>query len=291
MIKTFLNTSENLFLDENGNFWRGGTPELTIRGNEEITIDLVIASPDYGTEAAAPDNWPADTSWSEKNGISAMLTVDSDYKHRIKGVLDAELASGTSELTVVFSGISNFDELPASGIVTVYSTSGAGESIGYSSRSVSGNKVTLNLDTAAAGSYAAGAVADVKQSPLCLAYLSTAKSDWANGHLVFDLAVDSARLRSLTEYSDTAKVNIDGIELLLYTVNSDNTVSLLRRFLWDSASLVNTLGDPGFPAPLPDAQKNYIAEEIARQLASSGGGTGTGSVSASQAIAYSLIFG
>jgi hypothetical protein len=267
-----------------------------------------------------------------------MLTIDSDYKHRIKGVLDAELAAGTSELTVVFSGISNFDELPASGIVTVYSTSGAGESIGYSSRSVSGNKVTLELDTAAVGSYAAGAVADVKQSPLCLAYLSTAKSDWANGHLVFDLAVDSARLRSLTEYSDTAKVNIDGIELLLYTVNSDNTVSLLKRFLWDSASLVNTLGDPGFPAPLPDAQKNYISEEIARQLAASGGGGtegatnaidvmvsadaeyfaekdvetalqsigsdiaslkeatsggggGAGGVSASQAIAYSLVFG
>lgn len=276
MIKTFLNTSENIFLDESGNFWRDKTPELTIRGNEEITINLVNASPDYGTEAAAPENWPADTSWSERNGISAMLTIDSDYKHRIKGVLSESVSSGAIEVSITFSTLNNFDEIPASGIIALHSITGAAENISYTTRTIAGKTVTFQLDTAVAGNYVEGFAGDVKQSPLCLAYLSAEKSNWQAGKLVFNLSVDSARLRALTEYADNASVDIDGIELLFYVISENSEVLLLRRFLWDTPALVNAMGDPGYPAPVPDAEKDYIAAEIARQLAAGGGGGGSG---------------
>jgi hypothetical protein len=273
MIVTYLNTTDNLFLDQAGDFWRDKTPELTVRGNEKIIIHLVADSPDYGTAAADPASWQPDDYWKDISGISAMLTIDNDYRHRIKGVLSGDVSSGAMAVSITFSTLSNFDEIPISGIIALHSITGATENISYTFRTIAGKTVTFQLGTAITGNYASGSAGDVKQSPLCLAYLSAEKSDWQTGKLVFELAIDSTRLRALTEYSDSAAINIDGIELLFYVVSENNgEVILLRRFLWDTPSLVNTMGDPGYPAPVPDSDKDYIASEIARQLAAGGGG-------------------
>ena len=268
MLKTYLNTAENLFLDSAGNFWRDGEPELTIRGKEELIIHLVADSPDHGTAAATPESWQPDMAWSEIPGISAMLTVDNDYRHRVKGSVTQQLTSGSTAAELSFANLSNPDEIPAEGIVTFYSPGGEFESIAYTRREISGKNAVFSLASAIGSDYAAGNIADVKQSPLCTAYLNVEKSDWSTGKLEFDLAVDSSRLRSLTEYSDTAGISIEGVELLLYSTSPETSaVTILRRFLWDTPSLVNTIGDPGFPAPVPDEQKDYIAAEVSRQMA------------------------
>jgi hypothetical protein len=73
------------------------------------------------------------------------------------------------------------------------------------------------------------------------------------------------------------------MELLLFSTNTDNVTQKIRAFLWDSVTLWKTQGDPGNAAPVPDAEKNYIAAEIQRQLQgfSPGGG---GSTNASDII-------
>lgn len=262
MLTTYYNTTENTFFDADGSFWRDFTPELAVKGNEKINLILVKDSPENTTAEADPETWERDSSWSEIQGISALLTIDDDYQHRIKGTVSAEIASGSTTAALTMPGVSDFAEIPAAGIVTFYSATGASESVSYSARSVEGNVVTFTLGTAVVGSYPASAAADAKQSPLAMAYLNADESDWTTGSLVFDLAIDSARLRSLAMYSDSGKVNINGVEFLFYRTNENSETIILRRILWDTPSLVKPMGDPGFPAPLPDLQKDYIAAEI-----------------------------
>lgn len=266
MLTSYLNTQENIFIDAAGNEWRDGFPQLTIRGRETIGIKLVSASPDYGTEAARPETWPADSKWAATPGISAMLTVDNDFKHRIKATLPAEIAAGASAVVLRFSAV-NVEEIPTSGIITLYAAGGDGESIGYSSWTATGSEITFQLETAVIGSYSAGSTADVRQTPLCLAHLDVAASAWDSGYLEFDLAIDSARLRSITDYSDAASVAIKGVELLLYAVSpTDSSVRILRSYLWDTPSLINTLGDPGYNAPLSDPVTDAISAAIAAKF-------------------------
>lgn len=266
MLTTYLNTADNLFLDSAGNFWRDGYPRFTVRGKEQILINLVTDSPGYGTEAAVPNNWPVDSFWGDVPGIAAVLTIDNDYKHRIKGSVSAGVSAGAMSVSISLPGLNNAAEIPLTGIITLYSVAGDFENIGYSSREISGKTAVFTLDTPLENDYVSGADADVKQTPLCVAYLNSSESDWRNGKLVFDLTVDSARLRSMTEYSDAASISIEGVELLLYTSGDTGAVTLLRSYLWDTPALINSIGDPGYAAPVPDKTIDYIAAEITRQI-------------------------
>lgn len=267
MLNIYLNTSENLFLDDKGNAWRDGTPEFTVGGKEEIHIFLKRESPDWGTSAAAPAEWRNDATWAEMSGISAMVTVDNDYLKYARGTLAGTVDAGVRVVTITFPEAK--EELNTAGIIRLFSADGSIENIAYSDRVVNGNEVTFALDTETVKGYSAGVQADCTTSPYAQAYLDAERSSWEEGHLVFDLILDSARLRAENDYKSQEKVAILGMELLLYTTLADGAIQVLKAFLMDTATLRNVQGNPGFPAEVPDLLADKIAaavERIAQQM-------------------------
>lgn len=260
MLKTYLNTIDSEFYDADGNLWRNGYPQLIVGGHEEIKIILCTNTEDASTGLADPDRWERDGSYSNINGISALLTVDSDSIHYLKGTLSTSINEGAVTLSAVIAA--DYSTIPDSGIIRIYSEAGEAEYIAYNSRIVSGNTVTFALATAVNASYTSGCIVDVQQAPICQAYIDNSKSDLAKGELVFNLVCDSDRLRALTDYSNSDTISIKGIELLFYVTDENNYVRKLRAYLWDSPSLRNSMGDPAFPAPLPDALQNTVAELV-----------------------------
>lgn len=264
MLTIYLNTTENLFLDAAGDGFPEKSPELSVGGKEEIRIFLKKETPDWGTPGASPGAWQADTSWSKISGVSAMLTVDDDYQKYTKGRLVGALSEGAESLMATFTE-ADVEDIQKNGTLRIFSSEGDIESIAYAARSVNGSEITFVLESAVTRSYAEGMNVDCTTSPLAQAYLSAAKSNWQTGELVFDLVLDSARLRAENDYKNQANVNIQGIELLLFA-NSDGNVQILRSFLLDTASLRNVQGNPGFSAPVPDPMRNTISAEVGRQI-------------------------
>lgn len=262
MLKIYLNTVDNQFLNAEGNFFPERSPELSVGGREEVHFYLKKATPDWGTAGADPSAWQTDTSWSEITGIAAMVTVDNDYRKYAKGTLTATMASGSRSVSAT---IANAEDIPQKGVLRLYQPDGSYESVAFSSREINGTAVTFALDTAVLKGCGQGGTLDCTTAPLAQAYLDAAKSHWGTGELVFDLVLDSERLRSENDYSDNETVAIKGLELLLYTVNN-GTVQILRSFLLDTAILRNVQGNPGFNAPLPDPFADHIAAEVDRQL-------------------------
>ena len=278
-MKVYLNTNENLFLDQMGQMFRDGLPRLIVGGHETFEIMLKTNTPDYGSEGADPDSWPVDSSWSEIDGISAMLTLDSDYILQIAGKLLEDIAAGSLTAVAEIKDVEN-EDIPQSGTIRIYAANGDYEDVAYSQREISGSNITFTLGTALVGSYPADSSLDCRQSPLASCFLNAADSDWESGKLVFDLAVDSLRLRRETAYSNSATIAIPGMELLLFHTTADSITRKIKAFVWDSVSLWKTQGDPGSTAPAPDDSKNYIAAEIQRQLQNLVPGGGGGSTNA-----------
>ena len=264
MLKTYLNTIDSEFYDADGNLWRDNFPQLIVGGHEEIRIILCTNTDNASTDLADPENWERDVSYANINGISALLTVDSDSIHYIKGSLSTSVNKGAVSVSAVISA--DYSTIPDSGVIRIYSEIGEAEYISYTSRSVDGNTVTFALGTALKQAYSANSIVDVQQAPICQAYIDKSKSNLANGELVFNLVCDSDRLRALTDYSNSDTISIKGIELLFYVTDENNYVRKLRAYLWDTPSLRNSMGDPAFPAPLPDPLQDTVAE-LVRTLA------------------------
>lgn len=262
MLTIYLNTTENLFLDASGNGFPEGYPKLSVGGKEEVHLFLKKSTSDWGTEGANPNSWTPDTSWGEIPGISAMLTVDDDYKKYIKGALAENINAGELTLPVTMG---DAEDIPLQGVLRLTAADGAVESVSFSSRSISGQQVTFTLGSPVARDYPKGSVADCTAAPLAQAYLAADKSNWSSGELVFDLILDSARLRAENDYKDQEKVPVNGIELLLYSLDK-NIVQVRRAFLLDTATLHNVQGNPGFNAPLPEPMLDNIAAEVGRQI-------------------------
>ena len=267
MLKTYLDTTDSVWLDESGNFWRDGFPQLIAGGHEKIKIILVKSSPNHATEAANPDSWERDTSWAA-DGNSAMLTVDTDYKHLVKLSFSAIPNAGDTSLSFSASGLST-SEFSAFGEIYLYRADNSFDALGYSGFSVNGDVITFTLsDSVSAGEYTSAAI---PQMPLASAFLAADESDIANGEWVFNLVVDSARLREMTEYSSTASVSIPGVELLFFRHLADSTVQKIRAYMWDSISLRNPQGNPGFAAELPDVYKDQINASVIKAVQTIGG--------------------
>lgn len=258
MLTTYLNTIDSEFYDADGNLWRNNFPQLIVGGHEEIIIILCTNTENASNNLANPDEWERDTSFSSIAGISAILTIDSDNIHYIKGTLSSAVETGAMTISAAISQ-SDYSTIPDTGSLRLFDQSGNAENIAYQSRSIAGNIVTFNLATAIQKTYAAQSVMDVQQSPICQAYLDADKSDLANGELVFNLICDSDRLRALTDYSNSSSISIRGIELLFYTIDDNDYIRKLRAYLWDTPSLSNSMGEPGFSAPVPDPMQDNIA--------------------------------
>lgn len=262
MLNIYLNTSSNMFLDASGNGFPTGDPEFSVGGKEEIHFFLKKETPNWGTQAARPADWTADNSWGKIPGISAMVTVDDDYRKFIQGVTTKSADKGARTITV---SIPEPDDIPMQGVVRVFNNDSTFQAIFYSKRDIQEEIVTFSFDDPLAEPVSAGLTIDCTAAPLAQAYLAPERSNWNTGELVFDLILDSERMRAENDYSDRESVTIMGVELLLYSVN-DGIVQILKAFLLGTAVLRNVQGNPGFNAPVPQPLQDKITSEINSQL-------------------------
>ena len=266
MLEFYLNTTTWEWADRDGDPFRDSTPRMAYLSRETVKIIACTETPEIGGAGADPSAWTRDSSWAAISGIGAKITVDSDRIHKLKGELASEVAAGSvTGISATITGATTA-LIPESGVVRLYDAAGKYEAIAYSSRTVTDGTVTFSVDGTLTGSYAAGSVMDCDQAPYCEAMLDTAQSDLEQGEFVFDLAVDSQRLRSEMDYKDTALLPVAGLELLLFKTTGEVSEPI-KAFLCDTFSITGTLGSVDFEAEPPEAMKDRISGTIAQLLA------------------------
>lgn len=273
MITTYLDTTDSIWLDENGNFWRNTFPAMIVGGHETLRVILVTSSPGRGTAAANPSQWPRDTSWTAGAGsgetIGAMVTVDNDYLRRNRGTFVLNPSTGATSVTVSMPNVRPY-EIASTGTIYLNHADGTFDAETYTSftTGASGDYVfTLAGSLTPTSEYLDAAV---PQPPLASAFVDLTQSDFSQGELVFDLVLSGSRLREMTEYSNTSGVPITGIELLFYrTITATDVVEKIRAYLLSSASLRNAQGDPGYDAEPGPPQLNLIRSAVDTALAGS----------------------
>ena len=266
MLEFYLNTTTWEWADRDGNPFSDSTPQMVFLSRETVKIIACTETPDIGGAGVDPSAWTRDSSWAAIAGVGAKITVDSDRIHKLKGELASEVAAGSvTGISATITGATTA-LIPESGVVRLYDAAGKYEAIAYSSRTVTDGTVTFSVDGTLTGSYAAGSVMDCDQAPYCEAMLDTAQSDLEQGEFVFDLAVDSPRLRSEMDYKDTALLPVAGLELLLFKTTGEVSEPI-KAFLCDTFSITGTLGSVDFEAEPPEAMKDRISGTISQLLA------------------------
>ena len=262
----YINTVTRECFNESGDFFKSNMPQIPYLSKEDVKI-VLCTSTDGGNDAgASPENWTRDTSYANINGIGAIITVDSDFIHKIKGSLTTQITSG--QVTTIVTEIegASIAKIPSSGVVRIFNSSGTYEALTYSARNVNGNSVTFTTSGNLVNTYPEGSVIDCDQSPYCSAYLNTAESNIQQGEFVFSLSCSSDRLREEMEYSDVEKLSVKGIELLIYKTE-DSKDQILNAFICDTFSIVGTIGTVGFEAEPPDGTENKLAGLVDQLLA------------------------
>lgn len=261
----YINTVTRECFNESGDFFKSNMPQIPYLSKEDVKI-VLCTSTDGGNDAgASPENWTRDTSYNV-SGIGAMLTVDSDYIHKLKGELAAEVPAGSvSSVTATIEGAS-YAKIPNAGVLRLFDAYGNYEALSYTARSIDGTSVTFTTSGTVSGAYTTGATMDCDQSPYCSALMDTAASNVGQGEFVFQLVVNSDRLREEMDYADTEKLSVKGIEILLYKT-SDGTDEPLNAFVCDTFSIVGTIGAVGFESEPPGAMENRLAGLVDQLLA------------------------
>ena len=78
----YINTVTRECFNESGDFFKSNMPQIPYLSKEYVKI-VLCTSTDGGNDAgASPESWTRDTS-NNVAGIGAMLTVDSDYMHKL----------------------------------------------------------------------------------------------------------------------------------------------------------------------------------------------------------------
>lgn len=263
----YINTVTRECFDENGDSFRNGMPQLAYKSKENVRIILCSETPENDEAGVLPSEWTRDTSYSAIPGIGAMLTVDNDYIHKLKGTLSGEVQAGT--VTTVVTSVENasYAKIPPAGTLRLFNPNGDYEAISYTERSIDGKSVTFTTSGTISDTYATGATIDCDQSPYCSAMLDTAASNVEQGEFAFTLVADSDRLREEMDYSDTGKLAVKGMEILLFSTQND-VDTVLNAFLCDTFSIIGTIGSVEYEAEPPDGTENKISGVINQLLAS-----------------------
>lgn len=265
MLEIYFNTTSREAFDADGNQFRSGMPRLAYMSRDTVRVILCSETPENDNAGVDPTTWTRDTSYNVA-GIGAMLTVDSDYIHKLKGELAAEVPAGSVSSVTATIASASYAKIPSSGVLRLFDVYGNYEALSYTARSIDGTSVTFTTSGTVTGTYPTGATMDCDQSPYCSAMLDTAASNVEQGEFVFQLVVNSDRLREEMDYSDTEKLSVKGIEILLYKT-TDGTDEPLNAFVCDTFSIVGTIGAVGFEAEPPDGTENKLARVVDQLLA------------------------
>lgn len=269
-MKLYINTSERNFFDKNGASLADETPQIPYKSRQEIILQLCTATPDADSPGVNPEtDWPQDTSFNIP-GVSAILSVDSDFKRRNKGGLPEDVQAGElSTITGTFSGVTSASfRIP--GTLRLFDAAGHAEYLPYTDLTVSGSNVTFILaeNSSIAKSYSKGDVVDAPDSLYMQSALNAEKSNPATGLFVFDLVADSVKLRNAVEYSNTNVLSsIAGMELLIFTSDKDNIIEERNSFICRTVSVTGTIGDPDSTVSVPDLTKNALTAAVSSLLA------------------------
>lgn len=265
MLEIYFNTTSREAFDADGNQFRSGMPRLAYMSRDTVKVILCSETPENDNAGVDPTTWTRDASYNV-SGIGAMLTVDSDYIHKLKGELAAEVTAGSVSSVAATIASASYAKIPSAGVLRLFDAYGNYEALAYTARSIDGTSVTFTTSGTLTGTYATGATMDCDQSPYCSALMDTAASNVEQGEFVFQLVVNSDRLREEMDYTDTEKLSVKGIEILLYKT-SDGTDEPLNAFVCDTFSITGTIGAVGFEAEPPDAMENKLAGLVDQMLA------------------------
>lgn len=268
MLEFYLNTTSPQWFGLDGNPFRDNSPSMAFQSRDTVKIIACTETPEAGEENVDPTSWPRDASWAAIPGIGAKITVDNDYIHKLKGTLATEVPAGSTASISATIENASYATVPTSGTVRLFDASGNYEAIAYTARNISGNTVVFTTSGTLTGSYESGATMDCDQSPYCEAHLDTAQSNLEQGEFVFQLVVDSPRLREEMDYTNTARLDVQGLEMLVYKT-ADGNDEPVKAYLCDTFSITGTIGNVGYEAEPPDPVKNQIAG-IVNQLAAAG---------------------
>lgn len=266
MLELFLNTVTRRWYDKDGDPFGDGMPQGAYLSREDVKITLCKETPDAGATGVDVSTWTRDDSLASVSGVGAMLTIDSDRVHKLKGELSGEVSAGAvSTITATIENASNAT-VPESGTLRLFDESGDYEAIAYTDRSIVDGEATFTVSGSVSGSYAVGSVIDCDQSPYAQAYLDTSASNLEQGELVFYLVIDSQRLRAEMDYSDVETLSIAGLELLIYRT-ADGASEPVTAYLCETYSVTGTLGSVGNESQPPDATADKLAGLVDQLLA------------------------
>lgn len=265
MLEIYFNTTSREAFDADGNQFRSGMPRLAYMSRDTVRVILCSETPENDNAGVDTTTWTRDTSYNVA-GIGAMLTVDSDYIHKLKGELAAEVPAGSVSSVTATIASASYAKIPSSGVLRLFDAYGNYEALSYTARSIDGTSVTFTTSGTVSGAYMTGATMDCDQSPYCSALMDTAASNVEQGEFVFQLVVNSDRLREEMDYSDTEKLSVKGLEILLYKT-TDGTDEPLNAFVCDTFSITGTIGSVGFEAEPPDGTENKLAGLVDQLLA------------------------
>ena len=266
MLEIFLNTIKGEWYDADGDPFSRNNPQRAVGSRETIKIIACTETPLAGEQGVNVSSWTRDTSWSEISGISAKLTIDNDYIHKLKGELSGAVSAG--EVATVSASIENasYSTIPQQGTIRLFDSTGEYESLYYSERSISGTDVTFTVSGTVSKTYDSGATIDCDQSPYAEAFLDLEQSNLAKGEFVFDLVIDSMRIRANTDYDSSGSLPVAGLEMLIYRTTDNAADEIITAFLCDTFSVVKTLGTVGVEGEIPDATQNQIAATVASMI-------------------------
>lgn len=268
MLNLFLDTLTREWFDAAGDLFANRFPKLPLGNIERINISCGSFKFDENT---GNREFVPDSSFNLKN-TSALLSIDNNFTRHIKGSLAEDLPAG--DVNSIKLNISNATrgKIPANGAVRLFNNAGDIESIEYTSRNISGNTVEFICanNSTLKSSYAKNANADCPESLYAQAALNTQESDLSEGIFVFDLTVDSEKLREKADYADIEYISdVKGMELLIFGVAENDKIVTYNSFLCDTVSIPVPMADPNPNPQMPDTYTDNVAA-IAGALLSRG---------------------
>lgn len=252
------------WFNENGESFDGSNPTIPYGNAERVEIQLYAEVEGTNTGSGAVADWTKYTGFTGA-GYGAILATDNNFLHWFKATLQTPLSAGEmAEGTLIdISTASNVsvDDIASSGNIYLYASDGSCEGVAYSSRQTISGGIRF---TAAAGneltnSYAANAKADIPEMLYAEAPMNAAESDPATGFFVFNFVCDSEKLRKKMLYSNLAQVDdCAGLELTVFQSNTDNTISIRKRFLCTTFRIAGGIADIRSGVSVPRAEENQI---------------------------------
>ena len=269
MQKLYLNTVDRTWYDADGSQPSDSNPQIPLGNSERISIQCCTETPNAGTPGINPStDWTKDTQFN-LTGVTALLSADNNFTRHLKGQLKTALSAGTVSSAEITIANATVGKIPSTGAVRLFDASGNYEALEYTSRSISGTTVTFTLASGSTlqNSYAVGAVADCPESLYAQASMNASASNPATGLFVFDIVMDSLKLRESSDYADISEIgDVKGLELLIFTV-VDDEITIKNAYICDTFRIPVPMAAPDQNPDMPDTYESNVAAITAALLA------------------------